>query len=141
MLKLSGRRMKIYGQRVRFGSPKIFLLKPSANLYARCVTIKNCSTPDRFLNVVAMKLDELGIEGEPELGLRQCFHIGTQVIVGFALKIHDLSEDCSMALQEQGLGNRRHIGCGFFVPVQEAKETGRAGKPLLCIPEDDRYAR
>jgi hypothetical protein len=58
MLKLSGRRMKIYEQRVRFGSPKIFLLKPSANLYARCVTIKNCFTPDRFLNVVAMKLDE-----------------------------------------------------------------------------------
>jgi CRISPR-associated protein Cas6 len=141
MLKLSGRRMKIGGQRVRFCPPKIFLLKPSANLYARCVTIKNRFTASSFLDAVALKLDEMGIEGQLELGLRQCFHIGRQVMVGFALRVHDLSEDNSITLQEQGLGNRRHIGCGFFVPVQDAGQVGRTGKPLLSIPKDNLYAR
>jgi CRISPR-associated endonuclease/helicase Cas3 len=141
MLKLSGKRMKIGGQRVRLGPPKIFLLKPSANLYARCVTIKNRFTPGTFLDAVALKLDDMGIEGEPELGLRQCFRIGNHVMIGFALKVHDLSEDGSIALQEQGLGNRRHLGFGFFVPIQDSREMGRARKPLPNIPKDDLYAR
>lgn len=117
ILKLAGRRLGLGGHRVRLGAPQIFLLRPSSSLYSRCVTMKNHTDPDSFLDAVARKLDEMGVKGEPELGPRRVFQIGKRLIVGYALKIHDLSEESSIALQEQGIGKHRNIGCGFFVPV------------------------
>ena len=114
MLKLSGRRLDVGGFKVGLGAPKIFLLQPSACLYARYVTITNRFDPGAFLDAVAFKLDRLGIGGEPELGIRRAFRIGRRMMVGFGLTLHDLSEDGSIALQEQGMGNYRHYGGGFF---------------------------
>lgn len=118
MLKLSGRRIEIAKHPVRFGTPEISLLEPSSSLYAKCVAIDGCATPDAFRNSLAWRLDEMGIEGEIELGARRRFCAGCRVIRGFALTLHGLSEDGSLELQERGLGSHRHLGCGFFVPVR-----------------------
>lgn len=126
VLKLAGKRLDVSGYQVRLGVPQIFLLKPSSSLYARCVTIKNHTEPESFLDAVARKLDELGVKGEPELGPRRVLKVGNHTIVGFSLNIHELSEEGSIVLQERGLGGRRHMGCGFFVPIQ---------KPTLPIRE------
>ena len=104
MLKISGRYIEIARQVVRFGTPEISLLEPSSSLYARCVAINGCATPDAFLNSLAWKLDEMGIEGEIELGARRRFCAGRRAIKGFALTLHGLSEEGSMELQEQGWG-------------------------------------
>jgi CRISPR-associated endonuclease/helicase Cas3 len=123
ILKLAGRRLGLGGHRVRLGAPRIFLLKPSSSVYARCVTIKNHTEPNRFLDAVAHKLDEMGIRGEPEIGLRRAFRVGNHTIVGFGLSIHDLSDEGSIVLQERGMGKHRNIGCGFFVPVAGSRKT------------------
>ncbi len=120
MLKLSGKRIAVDRCLVRFGTPEIFLLEPSSSLYAKRVTINGCSTPRAFLDALAWRLDEMGIECEIELGLRHRFHAGWRVITGYGLTLHDLSEEDSIVLQEQGLGNHRHLGCGFFVPVRKS---------------------
>ncbi|HWP43461.1 MAG TPA: type I-MYXAN CRISPR-associated protein Cas6/Cmx6 [Blastocatellia bacterium] len=118
MLKLAGKRLRMGGLQVRLGAPQVALLKPSSSLYSRFVTIKGCEEPDSFLDAVARKLDELGVLGEPGLGPRRAFHIVRRVVVGFALRIHRLSEGGPIALQERGIGSHRRIGCGFFVPVR-----------------------
>jgi CRISPR-associated endonuclease/helicase Cas3 len=117
MLKLSGKRIDIGRHPVRFGTPDISLLKPCSSLYAKCVTIKGCQTPCAFLDALAWKLDKMSIGCEIELGLPCRFRSGGRVVIGFALTLHDLCEEDSIALQEQGLGSHRHLGCGFFVPV------------------------
>ncbi|HKQ06425.1 MAG TPA: type I-MYXAN CRISPR-associated protein Cas6/Cmx6 [Blastocatellia bacterium] len=117
MLELAHRWLQIGGQPVRLGTPGISLLKPCASLYARCVVINGCSRPEAFLDALCWRLDEMGIACEIELGRRERFRAGRRRVVGFALTLHDLSEDDSIALQEQGLGNHRHLGCGFFVPA------------------------
>ncbi len=122
MMKLAGRRLEVGSYNTRLGAPQIFLLKPSENLYARCVTIKNHTEPDSFLNAVAHKLDELGIKGEPEIGPRRAFRVGNHTIVGFGLSIHELSAEGSIILQERGLGGRRHMGCGFFNTISRRDE-------------------
>jgi len=122
ILKLAGRRLGLSGHRVRLGAPQISLLRPSPSVYARCVTIKNRTEPESFLDAVARKLDEMGVRGEPEIGPRRAFHIGKRLIVGFALKIHDLSDEGSIAIQERGMGKHRNIGCGFFVPVTGSRK-------------------
>lgn len=122
MMKLAGKRLDVSGYNVRLGVPQIFLLKPSANLYARCVTIKKFTEPEPFLDAVARKLDEMGIKGEPELGPRRAFRVGDHTIVGFGLSVHDLSDEGSIVLQERGLGGRRHMGCGVFNPISQRNE-------------------
>ncbi|MBK6797764.1 MAG: hypothetical protein IPG76_13560 [Acidobacteria bacterium] len=39
-------------------------------------------------------------------------------MVGFALAIHDISDEGSILLQEHGIGGRRRIGCGIFFPIR-----------------------
>jgi CRISPR-associated endonuclease/helicase Cas3 len=122
MMKMAGRRLDIDGSAIRLGVPQVLLLKPSQDLYARCVTIKNFIEPEPFLNAIARKLDEMGVKGEPELGSRRAFKVGNHTIVGFGLTVHELSDEGSIVLQERGLGGRRHFGCGFFVPILQRNE-------------------
>lgn len=119
LLKLSGKRMDLNGHAIRLGAPQIFLLKPWPQLYARIVTIKGFTEPQAFLDAVCRKLDELGITGEPAIGPRRVVKVGNHTIVGFAIAIHDLTDDGSMLLQERGLGGRRRMGCGIFSPITQ----------------------
>ena len=54
--------------------------------------------------------------GEPR---RRIVHIKGKKIVGYPLIVQGLTADESIRLQEQGLGGRTRIGCGFFVPYRE----------------------
>jgi CRISPR-associated protein Cas6 len=117
MLKLSSRWLQVGSHPVRLGTPEISLLKPCSSLYAWCVVIHGCARAGAFLDALAWKLDALGIACEIEIGRRRRFRAGRRSVAGFALTLHDLSEESSIALQEQGLGNWRHLGCGFFVPA------------------------
>jgi CRISPR-associated protein Cas6 len=117
MLELADRRLQVDGQPVRLGTPEISLLYPCSSLYARCVIINGCSSAAAFLAALCWRLDEMGIACEVEPGRRKQFRTGRRSAVGFALTLRGLSEEDSIALQEQGLGNHRHFGCGFFVPA------------------------
>lgn len=120
MLKLAGKRLEVDGHAIRLGAPQISLLKPVATLYARIVTIKGFTEPEPFLDAVCRKLDELGVKGEPVVGPRRVVKVGQHTIVGFGLAIHELSDEGSILLQEQGIGGRRRMGCGIFFPVAQA---------------------
>ena len=52
--------------------------------------------------------------GEP---IRRIVRVKSQTHVGFPLIVTGLSADESLALQSQGLGGRRKMGCGLFVPA------------------------
>jgi CRISPR-associated protein Cas6 len=121
LLQLAGKRLEIVGHHVRLGIPQVSLLKPSGNLYARCVTIKKFTEPESFLDAVRRKLLEMQIQGEPAAGPRRAFRVSNHTIIGFALTVGGLSDEHSLLLQEGGLGGRRHMGCGFFVPITGAK--------------------
>jgi CRISPR-associated endonuclease/helicase Cas3 len=46
--------------------------------------------------------------------------------VGFGLKVRDLCDDDSIKLQERGLGGKRRMGCGIFVPFHSTREVNYA---------------
>jgi CRISPR-associated endonuclease/helicase Cas3 len=122
MLKLAGKRLEVDGHAIRLGAPQIHLLKPATTLYARIVTIKGFTEPEPFLDAVCRKLDELGVKGEPICGERRVVKVGNHTIVGFGLTMHELSDQCSLILQERGIGGRRRMGCGFFNPISRREE-------------------
>jgi CRISPR-associated protein Cas6 len=142
VLPLAGKALDIGGHKVRLGVPQVRAIIPAADLIARLVTIKKsnandkaatraCMEPDEFLAAARRSLEKLGIHGEPAVpSVRQGPHAGKPIrhvlrihgrrIVGFSLQVTGLTAEESIKLQEEGLGGRKKMGCGFFVPMREA---------------------
>jgi CRISPR-associated protein Cas6 len=129
-LSLSGQNIQLgKTHAIQLGTPTIAALVPAPTLGAKVVTFKHSTEPDQFLRQARVRLDELGIAGEPSVPLveegphageprRRIVRIKNQSIVGFALLVTGLSAEESLRLQEEGLGGRCRIGCGFFLPVR-----------------------
>lgn len=138
-LQLAGSRLDIDGSSVVVGSPRVVPLKPRAVLWSRLVTIKGYVEPSSFLTAISEQLSAMGIRGRASLLPRQSSHpvdggvggkgpwvrrtvsVKDRVIVGYAVKISELTAEESIVLQEQGLGGRRRFGCGVFVPLPRAQ--------------------
>jgi CRISPR-associated protein Cas6 len=55
------------------------------------------------------------------VGKRRTIRIHGKEVVGYELVIEGLTADESVAIQTTGLGGRRHMGCGVFVPHLQAE--------------------
>ena len=121
---LAGKQLTIGNHHIRLHIPQIFDLKPARKLRSRIVTIKKFQEPETFLDAVKRQLNELGIQatvaipinakGEPD---RKSIKITRYAVVGFGLEVTDLRDEDSIKLQIFGLGGKRRMGCGVFVPM------------------------
>jgi CRISPR-associated protein Cas6 len=129
VLPLAGRPLQVGDYSIRLGIPTVAPLTPAPTLRAKVVTYKHAVTPEAFLEVTRRRLDAMSIAGEPGIPLflsgtsagqprRQLIRIKGKSVVGFPLHVEGLTAEESMFLQEQGLGGRTRMGCGFFVPFQ-----------------------
>lgn len=86
--------------------------------------------PGPFLAACRQQLDALGVAGEAGIPLirhgprageprRRVLRIKDKQVVGFAVQITGLTAEESIKVQERGIGGRRKMGCGFFVPLKE----------------------
>jgi CRISPR-associated protein Cas6 len=117
VLPLCGRTLEVQGHFIALGSPTVITLTPHAALSARLVTIKSFMEPDPFTEAVRRQLAELHpecAEGGIALGARKVVTVGGKKVVGFSVRVSGLSDEASLALQEQGVGGRRRMGCGVF---------------------------
>jgi len=129
LLPLAGKALDVGGHRIRLGVPMVQALTPAPALIARLVTIKGFTEPGTFLQAAQRQLDALEIKGEAGIPLiasgthageprRRVLRIKDKKVVGFALQVTELTADESLRLQDHGIGGRRKMGCGFFVPLQ-----------------------
>jgi CRISPR-associated protein Cas6 len=140
LLPLAGKQLNLAGRPVRVGVPQVHALTHATALRSRLVTIKvsgdrdDPRPPDEttFLTAARRQLDTLGISPEAQLTiptredprtkevrpLRRTLRIKDKEVVGYELLLEALSPDESLLLQSHGLGGRRHMGCGIFVPVE-----------------------
>jgi CRISPR-associated protein Cas6 len=65
------------------------------------------------------QMNSLGVQGKLSIGKRRTFQIHGKQVVGFSLLVSELTAEESIAIQEQGLGGRRKMGCGFFEPWRQ----------------------
>lgn len=134
VLPLAGKPLEMMGHRVRLGVPQVEALQPAAALIARTVTINYEFNESEFLKVEGFlksarrQLNNLGIEGTcriPEgidregrkAPLRRVVRIKKVRIVGYSLLVENLKAEESLRLQAYGLGGRRRLGCGVFLPA------------------------
>ena len=127
-LILVGRTLNLGGSRIAMGMPHGERLAASPSLASRLVTFEGVSEPADFLASVRRHLDEQGVAGEPALvpsahpsrrgqPKRRAPEVNGTKYVGFALRLGSLTADGSLSVQEQGVGVRRGMGCGVFVPA------------------------
>ena len=115
-LKLAGKRLKVGEDPLSIGVPEVRMLLPVVRLRARLVTIKGFLQEDEFLAAAMRQLQSLHVTCETRLGQRRTFRIKEKQVVGFDVTVGELSAQDSVRLQEHGLGGRRKMGCGMFVP-------------------------
>ena len=132
-LKLAGESLVLDGCRLRVGVCETRALVPVATLHCRNVTTKNGEDPTRFDAEIARQSASLGIRGkvfrvpkgskggEGRDPSRRILRVKNKRIVGFSMLATELTAEESLLLQEHGLGGRRRMGCGVFVPFQPRK--------------------
>jgi CRISPR-associated endonuclease/helicase Cas3 len=130
VLPLAGKRIRVNGTHILLGAPQVSAPRPAPTLHAHIVTIKNATEPASFLEAVEGELGQLGIKGRPEIPLqvggrysgqaqRTIVRVKGNRIVGYSLLVHELSATDSERLLDVGLGGRRRMGAGVFMPVHE----------------------
>jgi CRISPR-associated endonuclease/helicase Cas3 len=121
--QLAGKRIAIGKHEIHIGIPEASVLQPAQRLKARIVTIKGYTEPDSFLEAAQRQLKALGIaarlaipsnaDSQPS---RKTLKIKRYTVVGFTTEVSELSSEDSIRLQTYGLGGKRHMGCGIFLP-------------------------
>jgi CRISPR-associated protein Cas6 len=129
VLPLASQVLDVAESRIRLGVPTVLPLLALPLVAARIVTFKNSVTPEAFLAHAREQLDAMGVKGELGIPLiregeragqpkRRVLRIKSRSIVGYALQVNGLTAEESIRLQEEGLGGRRRMGCGFFISGQ-----------------------
>lgn len=117
-LTLVGKTLDVDGHDLRVGVPEPRPLRPRAALYARLVTIKGFMDAEPFLEAANRQLHEIGATAELRVGERRTLRVKDKQVVGFEVAAIGLDAEDSVRLQEAGIGGRRHMGCGIFVPLR-----------------------
>ena len=125
LISLAGKQLTLAGRVLRIGVPQVLSLVPAPTLRSRLVTIKldkdnGPITAETFLPAVRRQLDSLSISAEAlvTIGRRRTLRIKDKEVIGFEVIVEGLTAEESLALQEHGLGGRRHMGCGVFVAIR-----------------------
>ena len=128
-LRLAGISLNLDGCKLRIGVSETRALVPSPALHCRVVTTKNGDYPARFDTEIARQLTALDIRGrvfripqdaQPRTSRdpsRRIVRVKDKRIVGYTMLATELTAEESIRLQKRGLGGRRRMGCGVFVPV------------------------
>lgn len=124
-LKLAGKSLDLDGCKLRVGVGQARALTPAATLYCRVATTKNGDDHARFDAEVARQAVTLGLSGKvfrtPKALIRddgrRIVRISGKRVVGHAVMATGLTNEESILLQEHGIGGRRRMGCGVFVPL------------------------
>lgn len=119
LLVLAGSSLALAGRPLHLGMPTAYpLLATPTSLSARIVTFKNAMDEESFRASTLRFMAELGCSGTLTVGRRRRVTIAGNKVIGFGLTVSGLSPESSLVLQERGLGGRRHMGCGLFLPTR-----------------------
>ncbi|MEW5847828.1 MAG: type I-MYXAN CRISPR-associated protein Cas6/Cmx6 [Myxococcota bacterium] len=127
-MTLVGKTLELDGHRITLLPPRVFPLRPVVALKAHLVTIKNHKERATFIEAVKAQLAAVpGLQQDPatidvvvpeEPRGRRILRVAEHKVVGFVVGLDGLGADASLAVQRHGLGGRRHMGAGVFVPAR-----------------------
>lgn len=131
VLPLAGRTLSLRTGPLVIGAPQLRALSPASCLDARLVYVKLTQLPRapggtidkksmqaRFRDELLRQLEQLGVSAAIELCGRQQITIGGRRLLGWSVRLGKLNEEGSLRVQAHGLGGKRAMGCGLFLPTR-----------------------
>lgn len=116
-LALSGGRLAIEGSELAVGEGVARPLQPWATLHSQQVAAEAAADAGAaFEEQVARWLRARGVVCQFITGRRRSVRAGAREVVGWSVVLHGLAPDASLAIQAEGMGGDRALGCGIFVP-------------------------
>jgi CRISPR-associated protein Cas6 len=123
-LALTGRDLCVGPERVHLGMARIRPLSPSSRLRSAAVTIPGCTGPG-FPAAVRRELAALSLGQnvstiDVRVGEQKLLRARVRTVVAHAVELRGLRPHASLCIQAHGLGARRHMGAGVFLPASDA---------------------
>lgn len=119
---LTGKVLDIAGYTVAIGEPMVKTLNPITTLLARYVVVPDGLDEDGFVEWVASEFEKRDIKLRKVLcGISHIISTPDNAIETRSVMVADLDKAMSIAMQEQGVGPNRHLGCGVFIPHKGVK--------------------
>lgn len=129
-LALTGRDLAVGPERVHLGMARVRPLSPSSRLRSAAVTIPGC-TGDAFHAALRRELAALPLcqrvsTIEVHVGEQKLLRARVRTVAGYEVELRGLRPNASLCIQAHGLGARRHMGAGVFLPVADTATPSRA---------------
>lgn len=120
---LTGTDLEISGQRFTVGSTVVREIAPAGALYAHHVVDTESDEP-AFLESAVAEFHKLGVACKKMLcGKSRSLALPDDRVRTRSLMVADMSSAESVVLQCRGLGPRRLLGCGLFVPHKGVRQS------------------
>jgi len=122
---LIGQTLDVSGHSVQVGKVVKKPIDPFSTLFARYIAISPGMTEDDFLQWVVAEMQARDLQVRKLLcGMSHEIDVNGKNVETRSLMIADLDKATSVALQEVGLGEHRHLGCGIFIAHKGIKAVG-----------------
>ncbi|MBL4632670.1 MAG: type I-MYXAN CRISPR-associated protein Cas6/Cmx6, partial [Kofleriaceae bacterium] len=122
LFPLVGAQIQLAGKSLSLGELTLKPSLPKPTLWAKFVTLKGHTQAQSFHDKLREQLcaiEKLGqdpAQVELLIAHRKVMRIHDKKVVGFRVITQGLNAQASIRLQEVGLGGRRHMGAGLFIP-------------------------
>lgn len=120
---LTGKVLDIEGHALEVGEPTTRELVSFNAIYARYLVAEDDDDDEEvFLADIAVQLKAMSIRPRKMMcGISKTIHTPGDKLRTRSLMLADLAPEDSLLLQQTGLGEHRHLGCGIFVPHKDIK--------------------
>lgn len=120
----AGARLDLGDIELTLGTRSIRPLLPARGVVYSYFVAVGTADEVEFLARCEVLLAARGLKPQLITGKARQLRHGEDMVRGFSLMLHGLSAADSLAIQESGLGERRALGCGIFVPHKSVVAVG-----------------
>lgn len=121
--KLTGQQLDVEGYSITVNKPTPRLLSAITTLFSRYIVSSATESEMQFMEHVMEELKALSIHPKKMLcGIERLIQTPDGAIKTRSLMLADLQFEESLALQQQGLGEHRRMGCGLFIPHKDINQ-------------------
>lgn len=120
---LLGKTLEVAGHELELVKVTVRHLSALTTLISRYVVVETGNTEQEFVDRIAQHLLAMGVQPRKMLpGRERILRTPEATLVTRSLMLADTTLQESLNLQQQGLGQHRHLGCGLFIPQKEISD-------------------
>jgi len=120
---LCGKQLSVADNDMKILKMRERLLQPMETVFSRYNILKEGMDETDFMKDVMQTLQSMGINPRKMLpGRTHTLRSDTGMLNTMTLMIADLSHEDSLKIQQQGIGEHQHMGCGLFIPQKSIVE-------------------